>query len=159
EAAKKTDDDLAYQSVTSMLEVMLGQEGRRREARDWNAKAIAALERSGREATMSMTNARHNQATHFYNGGEVRAAFEQERTLVAGLAAQQGIDSVPPPFGNRLGVYQTRIEGTDAAFVWLDRAVTAANSLNNRLDQIGAYLGRAQGHVFLGRFEGVEQDI
>jgi tetratricopeptide (TPR) repeat protein len=159
EAAHKTDEDLAYQSVTSMLEVMLGQEGRRREAREWNARAIAALERSGREATMSMSNARHNQATHFYNGGEVRAAFEQERALVAQLVAQQGIDSVPAPFGNRLGVYQTRIEGTDAAFAWFDRAVNTAQSLNNRLDQIGAYLGRAQGHVFLGRFDGVEQDL
>jgi len=159
EAAQKTDDDLAYQSVTSMLEVMLGQEGRRREAREWNARAIGALERSGREATMSMSNARHNQATHFYNGGEVRAAFEQERALVEQLAAQQGIDSVPAPFGNRLGVYQTRIEGSDAAFVWLDRAVATASSLNNRLDRIGAYLGRAQGHVFLGRLDGVEQDL
>ncbi len=159
EAAHKTDEDLSYQSVTSMLEVMLGQQGRRREAREWNARAIAALERSGREDTMSMSNARHNQATHLYNGGEVRAAFDQEHALVERLIAQQGLESVPAPFANRLGVYQTRIEGTDAGFVWLDRAVATATSLNNRLDQIGALLGRAQGHVLMGRLDTVEQDI
>jgi serine/threonine-protein kinase len=160
EAAGKADEDLSYQSVTSMLEIMLGQEGRRREARDWNARAIGALERSGREATMSMSNARHNQATLFYNSGEVRAALEQVRKLVERLVTQQGgLESVPAPFANRLGVYQTRIEGTDAGFVWLDRAVATAASLNNRLDQIGAFLGRAQAHVFAGRLDGVEADL
>jgi tetratricopeptide (TPR) repeat protein len=159
EAAKKADEDISYQTITSMLEVMLDQDGRPREALEWSRRAIAALQRSGREATISMANARHNEASHLYAGGEVRAAFDLQRSIVEKLSAQQGMESLPAPFVGRLGQYEVRVEETDAGLTWLDRAVSMADAQSHRPSQIGALLNRARANVRLGRLDAVLADV
>jgi hypothetical protein len=159
EAANKADDDLLYQTITSMLETMLAAEGRGREALEWNRRAIAALERSGREATMSMSLARHSQAANLYGAGEARAALDVQRAVVAQITAQQDIDDIAAAFAHRLGLYQVRVEETDAGLVWLDRAVAMSTARNNRTEQIGALLNRARAYVLLNRLEAVLADV
>jgi tetratricopeptide (TPR) repeat protein len=159
EGAGKTDTDLTYQSTTSMLEVMLGLEGRHREALEWNTRSLSSLERSGRDTTISMNHAHHNRARHLYDLGEMRAALDEERSVVRQLLAQQGEDAVQAPHAARLGLYEVQIEEADAGLKWLDRAVSVAASLHNRLDQIGALMNRGQAYVLLGRLDAAAADF
>lgn len=157
--ARNATDDLLYQTLATMLDVMLGAEGRRNEAREWNRKLIAVHERMGGETTVGMSTARHNQAGHLYDAGEVRAALEIQRRVVDQLTAQQGIDSLAASYAHRLGLYQVHAEETDAGLVWLDRAVATAAAQNERRAQIGALLGRARAYVLLGRYDRVLTDV
>ncbi|MGH8175489.1 MAG: protein kinase domain-containing protein [Steroidobacter sp.] len=157
--ARNETDDLAYGTLTTMLQVMLGAEGRRREAREWNRRLLAVIERSEGGSSLSMSNARTHEASHLHDAGEIRAALNVQRAVVERIASQQGVDSVPASFAHRLGLYQIRIEETDAGLVWLDRAVAASAARNERRVQIGALINRAQAHLLLGRLEGVLADI
>jgi tetratricopeptide (TPR) repeat protein len=159
ERAGKADEDITYQSVTAMLQIMLSAEGRHREALEWSRRAIGALEHSGADATMQMSNARHSRAKELYDVGEVRAAFDMQTAVVARLAAQQGEEGLRAPHASRLGLYQVRIEETDAGLAGLDRAVALAVARNNRIEQIGTRLNRAQAFVLLGRLDAAAADI
>jgi eukaryotic-like serine/threonine-protein kinase len=151
--------DLLYRMLATMLDVMLSSEGRRREAREWNERLIAELQRSGDDSGMSMTNARHNQAAHLYDAGEVRAALDVQRPTIERLAAKQGLDAVPAAMAQRLGLYQVHAEETDAGLIWLDRAVALSVAQNEHQGRVGALVGRARGNLLLGRLERVLPDI
>jgi eukaryotic-like serine/threonine-protein kinase len=158
EAGDATNDP-GYLSLATMLQVMLAAEGRRHEAREWNRRSIAAIERSEGRSSLSMSNARRHEASHLYDAGEVRAALDLQRTVVEQITAQQGVDSVPASFADPLGLYQVRVEETDSGLAWLDRAVTASAARNYQRVQIGALLDRAQARLLLGRVAGVPGDV
>jgi tetratricopeptide (TPR) repeat protein len=144
-------DDLLYQTLATMLDVMLSAEGRRNEARAWNGKLIAELERSGGDTTMGMSSARHNQAGHLYDAGEVRAALEVQRDLVDKIVAQQGVDTVAATSAHRLGLYQILVEESDDGMKWIDLGLQTALAQNDHRGQIGALLSRAWAHLERGR--------
>src|SRR5207247_592994 len=73
--ARQQTADLAYLTVTSMLQVMLSQAGRLSEAMDWNQRNGAAQERAGRADTISMSLNQANRAAQLYDGGNVKAAW------------------------------------------------------------------------------------
>lgn len=152
-------DDLLYQTLATMLDVMLSIEGRRNEARAWNEKLIAVLERTGGETTLGMSGARHNQASHLYDAGEVRAALNVQREMVERIVAQQGIESVVATSAHRLGLYQVVVEESDAGLAWIDRGLTAAAALDDHRGQIGALLNRARANLELGRGDRVLADV
>jgi serine/threonine-protein kinase len=147
-----------YMTICSMLQVMLREAGRLREAIEWNRREIAAAERAGREGTLSMAGMRHNRAAALYESGDAAAALELERSLVQSIVDQQGIDHVAPRFAHRLGLYQIRVEETDAGFVWLDRAIASAVAQNNRRDEIRGLLDRARARLILGDDDGALAD-
>src|SRR5690606_29296434 len=107
-------DDLGYQALVSLLDTMLSEAGRRREAYEWQQRGMLALERAGLEGTMSMSAARHNQAAHLYAAGEVRAALDLQRKIVEPIETHQGPDAVSPGHAIRMGLYMVRIEETEA---------------------------------------------
>ena len=151
--------DLLYQTLATMLDAMLSAEGRRNEARAWNGKLIAELERSGGDTTMGMSSARHNQASHLYDAGEVREAFEVQRSLVDKLVAQQGIDSVAAGSAHRLGLYGILVEESDEGMKWIDLGLNAAIDQNDHRGQIGALLSRARAHLERGRPDRALADV
>jgi eukaryotic-like serine/threonine-protein kinase len=151
--------DLLYPTLTTMLSVMLVQEGRYREARDWNSRLMEALKRSGNLTGLSLINARRHQADHLYAVGDVRGAFDIQKPLVEQLAAQEGMDNVPGAYAFRLGLYQVRLEATDEGMRWLDRAVQTATRMNEQATRIGALIARARAHVLLGKYENMLSDI
>lgn len=159
ESANQTDTDLTYQTVTSMLDVMLSQEGRRREAREWNQRAIASLERTGSADTMSMSTARHNAATHLNAAGEPRAALAMERAVVEQITKQQGVDAIPSQLSSRLGFYVVRVEESDEGFKLIDRAVSASAEQDNKNAQIGALLTRAHARLTRGHLDAAIEDV
>ena len=150
---------LSYGTIITMLDVMLSLEGRRNEARMWNARDFEVLERFGDASGLSLLNARHHQAGHLNYGGESRAALELQRRTVQTIASQQGINSMRPAFATRLGFLQVRVEENDAGFEWLDRGVVIAERLQNHGAHIGALLTRARANVLLGRLDRVPADI
>jgi tetratricopeptide (TPR) repeat protein len=152
-------NDLGYATIITMLDVMLSLEGRRNEARIWNARDFEILERYGDSSGLSMINARHHQAGHLNYGGESRAALETERRAVETVANQQGVNSVRPAFASRLGFLLVRVEESDAGFEWLDRGVEIAERLQNHGAHIGSLLNRARANVLLGRLDRVPADI
>jgi serine/threonine-protein kinase len=158
EAGKQTGD-VRYTSVASMLEVMLAEDGRLREALEWNERSIEVHARSGREGSMGMSATRHNRASLLYLMGDVAGAFKSERTVVQHLIDQQGIDSVPAPIAHRLGLFQVQVEETDAGLAWIDRAVAAAAARGNQREHIRALLNRARAEIFLRRFERAGTDL
>lgn len=151
--------DLNYRTIVTMLDVMLSLEGRRNEARQWNARYFEVLQRFGEESSMGIINAQHHQAGHLNDAGESRAALETERRAVEAVASQQGNDSVRPAFASRLGFLKVRVEETDAGIEWLDRAIAIARRLENHGAHIGALLNRARANVILGRLDRVSADL
>lgn len=152
-------NDLGYGTIITMLDVMLSLEGRRNEARMWNARDFEILERFGDDSGLSIVNARHHQAGHLNYGGESRAALETERRAVESVANHQGVRTLRPAFASRLGFLQVRVEENDAGFEWLDRGVAIAERSENHGAQIGALLNRARANVLLGRLDLVPADI
>jgi tetratricopeptide (TPR) repeat protein len=152
-------DDLLYQTLSSMLDVMLSLEGRRNEAREWNRKLIETLQRLEGDTTISMSTARHNQAGHLYDAGEVRAAFDVERKLVEAIVRQQGMDTLTAAYAHKLGLYQVVVEESDAGFSWLDHAVDSAGASGEIRSQIGALLSRARASLVLRRDQRVLEDL
>lgn len=152
-------DDLLYQTLATMLDVMLSLEGRRNEAREWNSKLIGILERHEGDTTISMSTAHHNQAGHLYDAGEVRAAFDVQRKLVDAIVQQQGLDTLTAAYAHKLGLYQVLVEESDAGFSWLDHAVDSAAANSEIRSQIGALLSRARASLVLRRHERVLADL
>jgi serine/threonine-protein kinase len=151
---------MGYITATSTLELMLGDAGRHREALDWNRRAIVANEQAGRGETMSQHLARHNEAGHRYDLGELRAALDIQRSIVQRIAAQQGDDGVSASIAMRLGLYEVLVEETPAGLELLDRGVaTTAAAQSNRPLQIRALLGRAAANLSLDRLDRVLQDL
>jgi tetratricopeptide (TPR) repeat protein len=142
-----------------MLDVMLSLEGRRNEARMWNARYFQILEQFGDTSGLAIINARHHQAGHLHDAGETRAALEIQRRAVEFVANQQGVNSVRPAFASRLGFLQVRVDQTEAGFEWLDRAVATAARLESHGAHIAALLNRARANVLLGRLDRVPADI
>jgi serine/threonine-protein kinase len=153
--ANGLQSDVKYNTVVSMLEIMLSDSGHMREALEWNERGTAALVKAGRENTYSMSGNRHNQASYLLSMGDVLAAFEAERQVVNELVAQQGMDSVPAQSALLLGVTQVRIEETDAGLAWIERAGANAKKQGFRPGQIGALVYRARCELQLGRVDGV----
>jgi serine/threonine-protein kinase len=151
--------DIKYNSVVSMLEIMLADSGHLREALDWNRRATAVLVHSGRDATMTMSGNRHNQASYLLSFGDVRAAYQTEKTMVDELVAQQGVASVPIASALLLGATQVRIEETDAGLVWIDRAAASAEQEGFRAGQIGALTYRARAELLLGKPDKVPAEL
>jgi serine/threonine-protein kinase len=153
-------DDPNYTTIATMLQVMLAAEGRRHEAREWNRRYVAALERWEGGSNLAMFTAQRFEASHLYDAGEIRAALEVQRGAVEHIAAQQGgSDSVPAGFAHPLGLYQVRLDETDAGLVWLDRGVAKSAAENQRRVQIAALLNRAQAHLLLGMLDRVLTDV
>ena len=155
--ARGETSELGYATVTSTLEIMLGDAGRHREALDWNRRASIAHERAGRGGTMSQHWTRHNEANHRYELGAPRAALEIQRSLVQRIASQQGDDGVPASMAERLGFYEVRVAETAAGLELLDRGV-AMSAPKNR-SQVKALLNRASANFWLGRLEPALQDL
>ncbi|HJY40182.1 MAG TPA: serine/threonine-protein kinase, partial [Steroidobacteraceae bacterium] len=151
--------DLGYATVVSMLEVMLAQEGRLREAIAWNERLQRAHERAGRGGTMSMsvTEARH--AFHLYQAGNVSDAFRRQKAIVDRLIEQQGIDSVRAATAHQIGLAQVRLQQTDAGLMWLNRAVAAAATQRNQRVHMDALLSRASAQLLLRRHGEALADI
>lgn len=78
--------DLGYRTIVTMLDVMLSLEGRRNEARMWNARYFQILEQFGDASGLAIINARHHQAGHLNDAGESRAALEIQRRAVEFVA-------------------------------------------------------------------------
>lgn len=156
--SKDATDDLLYGTLATMLAVMLREEGRNQEARDWNRRLILALEGSGNATGLSLINARHHQASDLYVAGEIRAALELQRPIVEQVVAQEGIDNVPAGYTSLLGLYQVTVEETEAGLVWLNRAVERA-SASEPSAQIGALMNRARAQVTLNRYDRAVVDI
>ena len=140
--ARGETSELNYITVTSTLEMMLGDAGRYREALDWNRRGSVASEQAGRGETMSQHVARHNEAKHRYDLGAPRAALEIQRSIVQRIAAQQGDDGVPPSLARQLGLLEVRVEETAAGLALLDRAV-AMTAVQNSRSHVRALLDRA----------------
>ena len=151
--------DLLYPTLTTMLSVMLVQEGRYREARDWTSRLMEALKRSGNLTGLSLINARRHQADHLYAAGDVRGAFEIQKPLVEQLAAQEGMDNVPGAYAFRLGLYQVRLEATDEGMRWLNLAVRTAARRSEQSTRIGALTARARAHLLLRQYDDMVADI
>jgi hypothetical protein len=157
--ANHQDRDIRYNTVVSMLEVMFGELGSTREALQWNRRGIAALERSGRAETLSMSWMRHNQAAELADGGDIRGAYEDEEKLAQQIVGHEGPDGLPPTIAHRLGFLKVRIEETDAGLVWIERAVHQAAMQHNPGAQIGALISRARAELILGQRERVLPDV
>jgi eukaryotic-like serine/threonine-protein kinase len=158
EAENKTTD-ISYQTIATMLEVMLGEQGRRHEALEWNERSAAALERMGAQGTLQMVSRHHNRANHLAHLGELREALNIERGVVGSIEHQQKDDVVKSPFLNRLGFYMARVEESAEGIPLIDRALATAVSNDNHMDQIGGLMNRAQANVHLGRLDPVLPDI
>jgi serine/threonine protein kinase/tetratricopeptide (TPR) repeat protein len=152
-------EDLAYMTVTSMLQVMLSQAGRLNEAMQWNRRNEAAQLRAGRGGTLSMSLNQANRAAQLYDGGDIRAAWELQRAIVDRLVTQQGVSSVRATIAHRFGLSQVRIEETAAGLTWIDRGISMAAAKNNRPAQVGALISRAQARLMLGRLEEASADL
>jgi serine/threonine-protein kinase len=139
-----------YTTVATMLELMLGEEGRYRVALDWSHRLVVALQDSGDTGSLQMMAALHNEAGILADSGDVLGALQVERKLVTDVSAQQGPQSLPPAVMNKLGFYEVRVEETGAGLAWLDRAIAAARSQRNRHSEIGALLSRGTAHAALG---------
>lgn len=148
---------LGYVTVTSTLEIMLGEGGRHREALQWNRRASDANERAGRGVTMSQHWTRHNEANHRYELGDSRAALEIQRAIVQRIASQQGDGGVPGPMAQKLGLYAVRVEETAAGLELLDRGVALAASRSP--SHVKALLDRASANLWLGRLDAASQDL
>jgi len=157
--ARAQTADMVYMTVTSMLQVMLSQAGRLREAMDWNQRNSEAQERAGRADTISMGLNQANRAAQLYDGGNVKAAWELQRTIVERLVAQQGVSSVRAGLAHRYGLSQVHLEETDAGMTWIDRGISMAAAKANRPAQLGALLSRTQAQLMLGRVEPAAADL
>jgi len=151
--------DVKYNSVVSMLEIILADSGHLREALDWNRRATAALARSGRDETISMSSNRHNQASYLLSFGDVRAAYQTEKAVVDEIVAQQGVDSVPVASALLLGATQVRLEENDAGLVWIDRAGASAAKAGFHAGEIAALTYRARAELLLGKPAKVPAEI
>jgi tetratricopeptide (TPR) repeat protein len=156
--SKDATDDLLYGTLATMLAVMLREEGRYQEARDWNQRLILSLEKSGNATGLSLINARHHQASDLYVAGEMRAALDLQRPIVEQVVTQEGMDNVPAGYTSLLGLYQVTVEETDAGLAWLDRAVEHA-SVSEPSAQIGALMNRARAYITLHRYDRAVADI
>jgi tetratricopeptide (TPR) repeat protein len=117
----------------------------------WNRRGIAALERAGRGSTLTMTAMRHNQAGLYYDAGDLRTCYEQEKALVDDIVAHQGIGGVSPYILQRLGFLQVRLEETAGGLVWLERALKQAKADGNRGLEISSMINRGFSEARLGR--------
>jgi hypothetical protein len=142
-----------------MLDVILAEAGRHREALQWDQRLIAALERCGDTGSLQMNAALHNEAADLADCGDIRDALQTEHKLVDSVLAQQGQQSVPPAMMTRLGSYEVRVEETDAGLVWIDCAVTVAHAQGNPPAEISALLARAEAQAVLGHSERALPDL
>ncbi len=151
--------DLLYGSLASMLEVMLASEGRRAEARQWNKRRVETFERKGDTSGLGMISARHSQAGHLYDAGEVIAALEIEKDIVDKLAGQEGADKIPARYAQWLGLLKVRVHETDEGIAWIDHAIEYATATEGPRARIGALLARARANLLLNRIARVLPDI
>jgi serine/threonine protein kinase len=156
---RQRTDALSYVTVTSMLQVMLSEAGRLREAMEWNRRTEAATQLAGRAGTMSMSLNQANRGSQLHDAGQVRAAWELQRAIVERIVAQQGVGSVRATIAHRLGLSQVVIEETDAGLEWIDRAISTATARNNRSAQLNALISRAQAQLLLGRPDAAAADL
>jgi len=157
--ANGLQSDIKYNSVVSILEIMLSDSGHLRDALAWNQRATEALAHSGRDETMTMNGSRHNQASYLLSLGDVRAAYQTEKAVVEQIVAQQGIVGVPTSSALLLGATQVRIEETDAGLVWIDRAAARAEADGFRAGQIAALTYRARAELLLGKLDKVPAEL
>lgn len=148
-----------YTTVATMVELMLGEEGRYREALVWSHRLVAALQDSGDTGSLQMMAALHNEAGILADSGDLLGALQVERKLATDVAAQQGPQSLPPSVMNKLGFYEVRVEETGAGLAWLDRAVAAAHAQGNHRAEIGALLSRGTAHAALGHAAQAAADL
>lgn len=148
-----------YTTVATMLELMLGEDGRYGEALDWSHRLVAALQDSGDTGSLQMMAALHNEAGILADSGDLLGALQVERKLVTDVSAQQGPKSLPPALMNKLGFYEVRVEETDAGLAWLDRAVAAAHAQESKPAEIGALLNRGAANAALGHFAQASADL
>jgi tetratricopeptide (TPR) repeat protein len=153
------ETDIQFTTVTSMLDILLGESGNMREALLWNQRGLAALQRAGRGDTMSMTAIRHNQAIDLQDCGEVRSAYEQEAKVVQDIVAREGENAVPPPVEHRFGVLKVQIEENDSGIAWIDRAVHDAGTHNSQSVQLSGLISRARAQLMLGKPDRARADI
>jgi eukaryotic-like serine/threonine-protein kinase len=156
---RQETDALSYMTVTSMLQVMLSEAGRVREAMQWNGRNEAASQRAGRAGTMSISLNQANRASQLVDAGQVRDGWELQRAIVDRIVAQQGVGSVRATIAQRLGLWQVLVEENDAGLAWIDRAVSMAAARNNKRARVDALVGRAQAQLLLGRRSGASADL
>lgn len=149
--ANGLQSDVKYNSVVSMLEIMLSDSGHLPDALAWNKRGTEALEKSGRGDTLSMSGNRHNQASYLLSMGEVRAAYDIEKAVVDKIVALQGADSVPSASALLLGATQVRLEENDAGMAWIERAAESSRKGGFRMGEIAGLIYRARAEVQLGR--------
>ena len=157
--ANHLEGNVQYNTVASMLDILLSQRGSTREALQWNLKDAAALEAAGRGNTVSMSAVRHNGASDLYSCGEVKRAYEQERKVADNIVALQGIDAVPPPIEHRLGFLQVRVEENEAGLKWIDRAIHDAQLHKSVSVQISALISHANAELVLGMRDRALADV
>ena len=148
-----------YTTVATMLELMLGEDGRYREALEWSRRLVVALQVSGDTGSLQMMAALHNEAGILADCGDLLGALQVERKLATDVSAQQGPQSLPPAVMNKLGFYEVRVEETGAGLAWLDRAVAAAHAQGNHRAEIGALLNRGAAHAALGQRAQASADL
>ncbi|HEY1889746.1 MAG TPA: protein kinase [Steroidobacteraceae bacterium] len=148
-----------YTTVATMLELMLGEDGRNREALDWSHRLVVALQDSGDTGSLQMMVALHNEAGILADSGDVLGALQIEHKLVTDVSAQQGPQSLPPALMNKLGFYEVRVEETGAGLAWIDRAVAAAHAQGNHRAEIGALLSRGTADAALNHLAQASADL
>lgn len=157
--AAHLERNVQYNTLLSMLDILSGELGRTREALQWNQRDIAALERDGRGATMSMSAVRHNRALDLSECGELRTAYETEKRLADEIAAREGPDAVPPPIEHRLGYMQVRVGESAEGLAWIERALRDARAQKSASVEMSALISRARAEVILGMNGRVSADL
>jgi eukaryotic-like serine/threonine-protein kinase len=157
--AAHLQSNVQYNTLLFMLDVLSGELGRTREALQWNQRNMAALESTGRGATMSTNAARHNHALDLFNCGEIRSAYEEEKRVADDLVARQGANAVPPPVEQRLGYMQVRLQETAAGLTWIERALHDSREQKSTSVEIFSLLSRARAELILGMQDKVLLDL
>src|SRR3569833_204738 len=157
--AAHLERNVQYNTLLSMLDILSGDLGHTREAVQWNQRDIAALERDGRAATMSMSAVRHNGSIDLFECGELRNAYEMEKRLVDDIVAREGPDAVPAPVEHRLGYMQVRVEEGAAGLAWIERALRDARAHKSASVEMAALISRARAELILGMNARVVVDL
>src|SRR5262249_579113 len=145
--------DLSYRALLSHAQVLNLHAGRPRDAWTVIEKTLAVLQTTDARNNQARSGALHNQAIARLQMGEASAALGREREAFALVGSENSEQPAHPVMANVIGRLLTRMNRTEEAAVWSERALTSARGGGNFGAQVFALATLAEVEERLGRHE------
>jgi tetratricopeptide (TPR) repeat protein len=145
--------DLTYRALLSHAQALYIHAGRPKDAYAVVEKTLAVLDATDVKNDEARSGAIHNQSVALSQMGEMRAALEQEGSVIAQSSGDDKSRPVEAVVATVFGRLLTRLNRAPQARMWEERAVAAARAGGNVGAQVFALTALAETQVYAGHLE------